>query len=202
MFKKLRKSIQVFWQRYTCEHEYDIVSLSPRHVEFKCRRCGKRTSIIKHNVPNMPEILLRWGYSWYHHDPEDATIELLKKQRILPNNEIRIPEKQVFVVSYFEKMEQPVNRNGRPGDIELGDILTKGFYFSKDKAEASLKGDIARCFNKDYPYACIECYEEGLSNWRYPIRFLHFDSEKCAYTEIEVPAAVRRRIKMIATGVQ
>lgn len=199
VFKFIKGAIKQSWHRHSCDHLYNITALSAGYVTFRCKCCGKEISVRRQD---MPEQLLCWGYGWYHHDPDAATIELLKKQNIAPNNEIRIPAKEVFVVSYFEKLEQPKNRNGRPGDIELGDILTKGFYFSKDKAEASLKGDMARCFNKDYPYACIECYEEGLSNRKYPIRFLHFDSEKCAYTEIEVPAAVRRRIKTIATGVQ
>lgn len=198
LFRFLKTVIKTYCQQHSCDHVYNITTLSACHVVFRCKYCGKEIRIYR---PNMQEHLLRWGYSWYH-DTDKKTIELLKKQNIAPNNEIRIPAKEVFVVSYFEKLEQPTNRNGRPGNIELGDILTKGFYFSKDKAEASLKGDMARCFNKDYPYACIECYEEGLSNRKYPIRFLHFDSEKCAYTEIEVSAAVRRRIKTIATGVQ
>lgn len=184
-------------KRTTCQHQYDLQVLAKRYAVFKCTRCGKETQL---NGEDIPDMLLRWGYGRYHGETSEETIRLLKEQGIAKNNIVKVPERMVYIVSYFEKMEERVNRDGRPGGVDLGDICTKGIYFTDKQVKESLEGAIASCFCEDYPYASVECYDSGLSNLKQPIRIYKYDKQTRAYQATEVPVYVRRQVKTIATG--
>jgi len=184
-------------KRMTCQHQYELQILAKQYAVFKCTRCGKETQL---NGIDIPDMLLRWGYARYHGEASAETMQLLKEQGIAKNNTIMVPERMVYIVSYFEKMEERINRDGRPGGVDLGDVCTKGIYFTENQLEDSLRGPIASCFCTDYPYASVECYESGLANPKKHIRFFQYDSQKRAYQAIDVPTYVRRQIKTIAIG--
>lgn len=194
---QLLEKLKKFAQRQNCRHKYDLRALTDQYAVYQCRNCGKEIQL---NGENVPDMLLRWGYGWYHGDAGEEEMRLLKEQGIAKNNTVIVPERIVYIVSYFEKMEESVNRNGRPGGVNLGDICTKGIYFTHSQASTALNGPIASCFCEDYPFASIECYESGLANPESPIQFFRYDTQTCAYQEIEAPIYIRRKVKTIAMG--
>lgn len=193
ILEKVKKAAQ----KLVCRHKYNLRALADTEVICKCQNCGKEIIV---NGENVPDMLLRWGYGWYHGDISEEKMELLKRQEIKENNIVIIPEQIVYVVSYFEKMEERTNRNGTSNGIDLGDICTEGVYFTQNQLRDALKGPIAACFYPDYSYACVECYESGLANPKQPIRFFKYDTQTCAYLEIEPSIRVRRQLKTIAMG--
>lgn len=194
---KFLEKIKKIAQKQVCQHEYNLRVLAGTCAIYKCQNCGKEIMI---NGEDIPYMLLKWGYGWYHSDISEEKMELLKQQGIEKNNTIILPERTVYIVSYFEKMEERINRNGRASGIDLGDICTKGIYFTQNQLKDALEGSVASCFYPDYPYACVECYKSGLANPGQPIRFFEYDIQTCTYQEIEPPIYVRRQLKMIAMG--
>lgn len=197
MLKALWKAIRGVAKRATCRHQYDLRVLSDRYAVYRCAHCGKEIQIDGKNIPDM---MLQWGYARYHGEASEETIRLLKEQGIAKNNIVKVPERMVYIVSFFEKMEERVDRDGRPGGADLGDICTKGIYFTDKQVKESLEGAIASCFCEDYPYASVECYDSGLSNPKQPIRIYKYDKQTRAYQATEVPVYVRRQVKTIAIG--
>lgn len=194
---KLLEKLKRIVQKQVCQHKYNLRVLADTCAIYKCQNCGKERII---NGENVPDMLLKWGYSWYHSDISEEKMELLKRQGIQKNNIVIVPEQIVYIVSYFEKIEERTNRNGTPNTIDLGDICTKGIYFTQNQLKDALKGPTASCFYPDYPYACVECYESGLANPKQPIRFFEYDTQTCTYLEIEPSIRVRRQLKMVAMG--
>lgn len=197
LFKRLKKRICIILQRKFCEHQYQICALSDVHVSFKCKRCGKEIVV---PLRRGPIDLLNWGYGWYHHNPTEETIQLLIYQGISKNNELIVPQKEVFIISYIEKMDVEYCNDMKGRRIDLGDIRTKGIYFEEKKAKEALCGNIADCYYKDYPFASMECYGSGQANLNRRIAYFRYDPSKRMYTEYDPPMPIRRDIRTVATG--
>lgn len=181
----------------TCDHQYHICSLSDVHVSFKCSLCGKE--IVLH-LRDGPIDLLKWGYGWYHMYPSEETIELLRYQGISKNNVKIVPQRQVFIVSYIEKMDVLPCRDGKNYNIDFGDICSKGIFFEEEKALEALGGNLAACYSADHAFASLECYVSGLANLDRRISFFKYDSDLRCYKAYEPPIQIKKNIRTVATG--
>ena len=91
-----------------------------------------------------------------------------------------------------------VNVNGniietKSGFNDYGDTRVWGFYTDKDAAIEALHFNSTDMNETCYEYACLEAYDEGISNCRpHETQWFKFDHNINGYFEIETPILEKR----------
>jgi hypothetical protein len=125
---------------------------------------------------------------------DDKIYALIKKD----NKEYSTKIYTIMVCSKLEEKIYTKNVNGniietKSGFNDYGDTRVWGFYTDKDAAIEALHFNSTDMNETCYEYACLEAYDEGISNCRpHETQWFKFDHNINGYFEIETPILEKR----------